>query len=67
MKKRNSIFYWPILFAILTMLGLISALVGIGAWDYFSWVALGIVTLVCVWILLGGRKVVPSSKLTSDR
>ena len=39
----------PILFAVLTTIGLISALVGDGVWDYLSAVALGIPVLACAY------------------
>ena len=39
----------PILLAVLTAIGLISALVGDGGWDHLSAVALGIPVLVCAW------------------
>lgn len=39
----------PIALAILTAVGLISALVGDGVWDYVSAVALGVPTIACAW------------------
>jgi hypothetical protein len=39
----------PIALAILTVIGLISALVGDGVWDHVSAVALGVPVLVCAW------------------
>ncbi len=39
MKRRFTI---PLVLAVLTMAGLISALLGDGVWDALSWVALGI-------------------------
>ena len=39
----------PILFGVLTVIGLISALVGDGAWDDLSAVALGMPVAACAW------------------
>jgi len=39
----------PILLAVLTAIGLISALLGDGVWDYVSAVALGVPTIACAW------------------
>ena len=48
----KSVFYhiWkvPLLLTILTLAGLLSALVGTGVWHVFSWVALSIPLLVCI-------------------
>jgi hypothetical protein len=42
----------PVLLGMLTIIGLISALVGDGAWDALSALALGIVVLVGAWYSL---------------
>jgi len=39
----------PILLGILSMVGLISALLEDGVWDALSWLALGIPCLLMVW------------------
>lgn len=39
----------PIGLALLTMIGLISALLGDGVWDYVSAIALGVPTIACAW------------------
>lgn len=39
----------PIALAALTIIGLISALVGDGVWDHVSAVALGVPVLLCLW------------------
>lgn len=39
----------PIVLAILTLIGLISALVGDGVWDHVSALALGVPVLLCLW------------------
>lgn len=41
----------PVLLSIITIAGLLSAIVGVGAWHVFSWVALGIP--VCVMLKYG--------------
>lgn len=45
----------PIVLAILTTIGLISALLGDGVWDALSAVTLGIVCLVGAWYCLRRR------------
>jgi hypothetical protein len=39
----------PILLAILTVIGLLSALLGDGVWDTLSAVTLGVPVLCCAW------------------
>ena len=46
----------PIALAILTIIGLISALVGDGVWDYLSAVALGMPVLTGAWYGLRNRR-----------
>lgn len=43
---------WPVVLGVLSAAGLVAALVGDGWWDVASTCALGVVTLVCVWIWL---------------
>lgn len=45
----------PIALAALTVIGLISALVGDGVWDHISAVALGVPVLLCLWFGLRRR------------
>jgi hypothetical protein len=40
---------WPIALGVLSALGLLSALVGDGLWDWASWLALGLPVAVCGW------------------
>jgi hypothetical protein len=53
MKRRDSIQWrlWaaPIALGAVTVVGLISALLGDGAWDAVSWVGLGLPVLVAAW------------------
>jgi hypothetical protein len=39
----------PIALALLTLVGLISGLVGDGLWDAVSWIGLGVPILACAW------------------
>jgi hypothetical protein len=51
-RTLAQIFVAPLLVAVLSALGLISALVGDGWWDVASWIALGIplgLYLVFIW------------------
>jgi len=48
-KSPMQIWGAPIMLAILTTIGLISALLGDGVWDAVSAVALGIPALLCLW------------------
>lgn len=52
MKKNTNtvIQVWgkPLLFAVLSITGLITALVGDGVWDVFSWLALGLPLVIIV-------------------
>lgn len=53
------IFRWPLLLAVLSLFGLISALVGDDLYNLLSWVSLGIPLLLLgvVWVrLLGARR-----------
>jgi hypothetical protein len=45
----------PIVLAILTLVGLISALVGDGVWDLVSAFALGVPVVLCLWFGLRRR------------
>jgi hypothetical protein len=40
---------WPIALGLLTIAGLISALLGDRIWDHLSAVALGIPVMACLW------------------
>lgn len=49
------IFRAPLIVGIVSLVGLISALVGDGAWDAASWVALSPPLLLCLYYLRPGR------------
>ena len=55
MNRHLAVWGWPVALALLTALGLLSALLGDGAWDAASWIALGIPTGVCAWFGWRGR------------
>ncbi|MEF7617065.1 hypothetical protein V4F39_24340 [Aquincola sp. MAHUQ-54] len=39
----------PVTIGVLSAVGLVSALLGDGAWDAVSWLGLGLPTAVCLW------------------
>ena len=41
----------PSLLAVLTVFGLLSALLGTGAWHYLSWLALAVPPVVIAWFV----------------
>lgn len=51
----RQIFAVPLVLAIMTGVGLITALVGDGAWDAVSWVGLGVPAAVSLWYGWGPR------------
>lgn len=53
------VFGKPILLALISMAGLIAALVGDGVWDVVSWITLGFIVAVTVWYVWFAK---PSSR-----
>ena len=49
MNRGLAMWGWPVALALLTAIGLLSALLGDGLWDAASWIALGIPTAACFW------------------
>jgi hypothetical protein len=49
---RAGLWRMPILLGLLSVAGLLSALIGDGAWDALSWVALGAPTAIGIWYAL---------------
>lgn len=45
-RSLSQIFFVPLLVAVVSAAGLISALIGDGLWDAFSWLTLGIPVLL---------------------
>jgi hypothetical protein len=56
MNRGLAMWGWPVVLALLTAIGLLSALLGDGVWDAASWIALGIPTAVCLWFGWRGRR-----------
>jgi len=48
-RARGAIWRWPIALAIVTAVGLLSALLGDAIWDALSWFALGAPVAVGAW------------------
>ena len=46
---------WPIVIAVLSGAGLVGGLVGDGAWDWMTWVGLGVPCAAAAWFGLRGR------------
>lgn len=46
------IFRWPLLLALLSSVGLVSALLEDGVYDWVSWLSLGIPLLLIGWVWL---------------
>ena len=45
----RQVFTWPLVLAIASLIGLLSALIGDAAWDGVSWAMLGAPVLVMTW------------------
>lgn len=54
-KTLGEIFFLPTVIGVLSLVGLIAALVGDGLWDAVSWASLGIPVIVTVWMIWGPR------------
>lgn len=48
-RTLKDVFLWPTVLGVLTMIGLISALVADGVWDLLSWLMLLIPTAIGIW------------------
>jgi hypothetical protein len=55
MNGRQSTFALPLLIGLLSAVGLLSALLGDGAWDAMAWLGLGLPAVLGVWPLLPKR------------
>ncbi|WP_316788303.1 hypothetical protein [Pedobacter frigoris] len=57
MQEKNKLFFklWgiPVLLAVVTIIGLLLAIMGLGIWHIFSWVALAIPVYVMIRYGLG--------------
>jgi hypothetical protein len=51
-RERQSlwrVFRWPVLLGVLSLVGLVSALLGDGLWDALSWLTLFVPVAVVAW------------------
>jgi hypothetical protein len=48
-RKLTQIFLWPMILGVMTVVGLVSALVADGAWDVLSWLMLLVPALLGIW------------------
>jgi hypothetical protein len=46
---QGSVWRVPIALALISATGLVAGLLGDGAWDFASWVGLGLPVAACVW------------------
>jgi hypothetical protein len=51
----SAIFAIPLIVGVLSLTGLIVALLGDGAWDVAGWVCIGVSIVVLVWALIARR------------
>jgi hypothetical protein len=56
-RSALQVFAIPVVLGVLSAIGLIAALLGDDAWDYVSWLALGVPCAVMVWYWLGAGRV----------
>jgi xanthosine utilization system XapX-like protein len=60
MKSRplglTAIFAIPLVVAILSLIGLVGALLGDGVWDWIGWIGLGACVAVAGWALAARRQ-----------
>jgi hypothetical protein len=52
----KAIFAIPAIVAVLTLFGLVAALIGDGAWDAVGWVTIGVSPIGLAWALLARRR-----------
>ena len=51
----RSLWGWPLAIALLSAAGLVGGLLGDGAWDWMTWIGLGVPCIAGVWLGLRGR------------
>jgi len=49
-NAMGPVWAWPVVIALASAIGLVTALLGDGPWDWVSWLCLGSVTGACVWL-----------------
>jgi len=52
----TAIFAVPTIVAVLSLIGLVGALLGDGVWDWIGWIGLGACVAVTVWALIARRE-----------
>lgn len=52
----KAIFAIPVAVAILSLIGLVGALLGDGVWDWIGWLGLGACIAVMAWALVARRR-----------
>ena len=55
-QTLGQIFATPAVIGVLSVVGLISALVGDGVWDGLSWLTLGVPVALCAFFTLWSRR-----------
>jgi hypothetical protein len=55
-RPLRQIFYWPAVLAVITAVGLLSALLGDGVWDALSWVALACPIVATIYFVHKSRR-----------
>lgn len=55
-RSALQVFAIPIVLGVLSAVGLIAALLGDDAWDYVSWLALGVPCVVMAWFSFGAGR-----------
>lgn len=62
MSAPRSLWRWPVVLGVLTVSGLVSALLSDGGWgDAWSWLALGIPVAVMAWFSWRRRPAAPAT------
>ena len=54
-QSLTAIFAIPLVVGVLSLFGLVAALIGDGVWDVVGWVTIGICLVVLVWALIARR------------
>lgn len=53
--RLTTVFVMPAVVAVLSLIGLVAALIGDGAWDAVGWLGLGACVAILVWALIARR------------
>ncbi|HEY9066298.1 MAG TPA: hypothetical protein VIO33_15035 [Burkholderiaceae bacterium] len=66
-RLHRSVWGWPAVLALLSSIGLLSALIGDGVWDWVSWVGLGVPASLCVVLGLPVRRKPTARSAVADQ